>query len=273
MSQGASLRCPAPRTSIICVAESSTASSAATPARNGSAPGRVRTASSSPRTAARSIKMEGLAEGSEDWPAAGFVSNAQLPRPSELVSSRTCTSSIVTSRIRKGRDQSETASMEILIRPARTMNGSDPQGAFATVTSEAASVGVREIDRSKEPAIFSSRPMAWPATRSMVPRSHPGTIALAAAVKAITPAVSTIAIRKRLRCLVMRRAAPSHHAIVAAEPVPGSHQGAGDAGKLSDGTRPRLMAWTSSAWSCSVWSPYASAKSAKARSSASPSPQ
>ena len=214
MSQGASSRCPAPRTSIICVAESSPASSAAMPARNGSASGRARTTSSSPRTAARSIKKEGLAEGSEGRPVAGFVSNAQLPRPCELVSSRTWTSSIMTSRIRKGRDHNETRSMEILIRPARTMNGSDPQGAFASVTSEAASVGVREIDRSKAPAIFSSRPMAWPATRSMVPRSHPGTIALAAAPAAITAAVRTITIRKRLLRVVMRRAARSHHATV-----------------------------------------------------------
>ena len=110
--------------------------------------------------------------------------------------------------------------METLTRPARTMNGSEPQGAFASVTSEATSVGVREIDRSKAPAIFSSRPMAWPATRSMVPRSHPGTIALTAAPAAITPAVRTITLRKRRLRVVMRRAARSHHATVAAESVP-----------------------------------------------------
>ena len=110
--------------------------------------------------------------------------------------------------------------MEISIRPARSMSGSEPQGAFATVTSEAASVGVREIDTWKAPAILSSRPMASPATRSMVPRSHPATIALAAAPAAITPAVRTITSRKRLLLVVMRRAARSHHATVAAESVP-----------------------------------------------------
>ncbi len=212
MSQGVSPKCPAPRIASICVAESIPPSSAAMPARNGSASGRARTTSSSPRTAARSIEKEGLAEGSEGRPVAGFVSNSQLPRPCELVSSRTWTSSIVTSRIRNGRDHNETGSMEIWIRPARSMNGSEPQGAFASVTSEAASVGVREIDRSKAPAIFTSRPRASPAARSMLPRSHLGTIALAAAPAAITAAARTIAIRKRLLRVVMRRAARSHHA-------------------------------------------------------------
>ena len=61
---GGVVEVPAPRTSIICVAESSPASSAAMPALNGSASGRARTTSSSPRTAARSIKKGGLAEGS-----------------------------------------------------------------------------------------------------------------------------------------------------------------------------------------------------------------
>jgi hypothetical protein len=57
--------------------------------------------------------------------------------------------------------------------------------------------------------------MAWPTARSIVPRSHPGTIALAAAAAAMTAAVRTITIRKRLLLVVMRRAARSHHATVA----------------------------------------------------------
>ena len=247
MSQGASPRCPAPRTSIMCVAESSTASSAAMPARNGSAPGRVRTASSSPRTAAP-LDQEGGAGG-------GFGGLAgrrlRLERP-------------VAPSLRTGFEQN----VDVVDRDVADPQGTGPErndidgnldparpnherlGPPGSVRErdvggrEGRGEGDRQVEGAGDLQLAPDGLAGDSLDGSAQPSGHDRSRRRS---QGDHPAVSTIAIRKRLRCLVMRRAAPSHHAIVAAEPVPASHQGAGDAGKLSDGTRPRLMAWTSSA--------------------------